>query len=55
MNINDLLTAEHLDAPPGTFQALLEVFTGFFFAVGLKLDDVKPLLLGIELFQPGDQ
>ncbi|MNR30647.1 hypothetical protein D3C85_1481130 [compost metagenome] len=55
MNINDLFTGEHLDAPPGTVQALLEVLTGFFFAIGLKLDDMETFLLGIELFQPGDQ
>ncbi|MNC61655.1 hypothetical protein D3C75_1116130 [compost metagenome] len=55
MNIDNLFTGEHLDPSPGTFQALLEVFPGLFFAVRRKLDDMETLQVGIERFQPGDQ
>ncbi|MNH08014.1 hypothetical protein D3C79_674190 [compost metagenome] len=55
MDIDDLFTAEHLDAPASTFQALLQVLAGFFFTVGGELDDVEAFFLDIELVQPGNQ
>ncbi|MNC79065.1 hypothetical protein D3C75_1314400 [compost metagenome] len=55
MDIDDLFTAEHLDAPASPFQALLQVLAGFFFTVGGKLDDVEAFFLDIELVQTGNQ
>ncbi|MND57331.1 hypothetical protein D3C81_881790 [compost metagenome] len=55
MYIDNLLTGEHFDTAPGTFQALLEVFPGFIFAVRRKLNDMETLQVSIERFQLGDQ
>ena len=55
MDVDDLLASEHLDAPAGAFQALLQVLAGLFLAVRGQLDDMETFLIDVQLFQPGDQ
>ncbi|VVM59788.1 hypothetical protein PS645_01201 [Pseudomonas fluorescens] len=55
MNIRDLICGEKFDTPAGTFEALIQVFTGFFFGVGLQFDNVKALFLQAQRLQLSDQ
>ena len=43
MNITDLIRGEKFDTAPCAFETLRQVFTGFFFGVGLQFDDMEAL------------
>ncbi len=55
MNIRDLRSGEKFDARPCAFEALSQVFAGFFLFIRLQFDDVEQFLIATDLLKVGDQ